>query len=162
MILIPLTRSTGNILILTGRILHPTPLKKKLSSKFRDYLPTILTKSYHLWSEPYISYPYISKKFIIAWVSSCFSIHIHKHIAFLLLIPLILRVIIVHHDSELTLLHIDVLSRTCILPFNINHSYIYLIINMNTQDLPFNWNPTGNQVCPAVLTCNIKHFFMHT
>lgn len=30
---------------------------------------------------------------------------------------------------------------------------------MNTQDLTFNQNPIGNQVCPAVLTCNIKTFF---
>jgi hypothetical protein len=35
----------------------------------------------------------------------------------------------------------------------------YLIINMNTQDLPFNWNPTGSQVCPAVLTCNLETSF---
>jgi hypothetical protein len=30
---------------------------------------------------------------------------------------------------------------------------------MNTQDLPFNWNPTRTQVCPAVLTCNFKSSF---
>jgi hypothetical protein len=38
-------------------------------------------------------------------------------------------------------------------PHSINHSYKWLIINWNTQDLPFNWGPSGIQVFPAVLTC---------